>query len=317
MADEKFELVSSYQPTGDQPQAIETLVKGVERGDRCQTLLGVTGSGKTFTMANVIAQCNRPTLVLAHNKTLAAQLCTEFRSFFPNNAVEYFVSYYDYYQPEAYIPSTDTYIEKDSAINDEIDRLRHSATAALSERRRDTIGIGNIALKMEEPPYQQSQGEPLLKRCLFQRQNVLFRFVPRVLRQVVAGGLAAGKLIAAFVLGMAVVPAHPFQRDAVAIELDLQALPEIAVLDRFLGGGLPAVFPPAREPFFFHGMAQVLRVRVQRDRARLFQLFEPRDGRHDFHTVVRGVRVAAGEFLFMPFAAQDAAPASATGVAEA
>ena len=117
MADEKFELVSSYQPTGDQPQAIETLVKGVERGDRCQTLLGVTGSGKTFTMANVIAKCNRPTLVLAHNKTLAAQLCTEFRSFFPNNAVEYFVSYYDYYQPEAYIPSTDTYIEKDSAIN--------------------------------------------------------------------------------------------------------------------------------------------------------------------------------------------------------
>ena len=130
MADEKFELVSSYQPTGDQPQAIETLVEGVERGDRCQTLLGVTGSGKTFTMANVIAKCNRPTLVLAHNKTLAAQLCTEFRSFFPNNAVEYFVSYYDYYQPEAYIPSTDTYIEKDSAINDEIDRLRHSATAA-------------------------------------------------------------------------------------------------------------------------------------------------------------------------------------------
>ena len=104
MADEKFELVSSYQPTGDQPQAIETLVEGVQRGDRCQTLLGVTGSGKTFTMANVIARCNRPTLVLAHNKTLAAQLCTEFRSFFPNNAVEYFVSYYDYYQPEAPIP---------------------------------------------------------------------------------------------------------------------------------------------------------------------------------------------------------------------
>ena len=135
MAEEKFHLVSSYAPTGDQPQAIAQLVEGVERGDRCQTLLGVTGSGKTFTMANVIAQCNRPTLVLAHNKTLAAQLCTEFRSFFPDNAVEYFVSYYDYYQPEAYIPSTDTYIEKDSAINDEIDRLRHSATAALSERR--------------------------------------------------------------------------------------------------------------------------------------------------------------------------------------
>ena len=106
MADEKFHLVSNYAPTGDQPQAIQQLVEGVERGDRCQTLLGVTGSGKTFTMANVIAQCNRPTLVLAHNKTLAAQLCTEFRSFFPDNAVEYFVSYYDYYQPEAYIPST-------------------------------------------------------------------------------------------------------------------------------------------------------------------------------------------------------------------
>lgn len=144
MADEKFELVSSYQPTGDQPQAIETLVKGVERGDRCQTLLGVTGSGKTFTMANVIARCNRPTLVLAHNKTLAAQLCTEFRSFFPDNAVEYFVSYYDYYQPEAYIPATDTYIEKDSSINDEIDKLRHSATSALFERR-DVIVVSSVS----------------------------------------------------------------------------------------------------------------------------------------------------------------------------
>ena len=144
MADEQFHLVSNYAPTGDQPQAIEQLVEGVERGDRCQTLLGVTGSGKTFTMANVIAQCNRPTLVLAHNKTLAAQLCTEFRSFFPNNAVEYFVSYYDYYQPEAYIPSTDTYIEKDSAINDEIDRLRHSATMALAERR-DVIIVASVS----------------------------------------------------------------------------------------------------------------------------------------------------------------------------
>lgn len=144
MADEKFELVSSYQPTGDQPQAIETLVEGVQRGDRCQTLLGVTGSGKTFTMANVIARCNRPTLVLAHNKTLAAQLCTEFRSFFPNNAVEYFVSYYDYYQPEAYVPSSDTYIAKDSSINDEIDKLRHSATAALSERR-DVIIVASVS----------------------------------------------------------------------------------------------------------------------------------------------------------------------------
>ena len=144
MAEQTFQLVSNYQPTGDQPQAIARLVEGVERGDRCQTLLGVTGSGKTFTMANVIAKCNRPTLVLAHNKTLAAQLCTEFRSFFPNNAVEYFVSYYDYYQPEAYIPSTDTYIEKDSAINDEIDRLRHSATAALSERR-DVIIVASVS----------------------------------------------------------------------------------------------------------------------------------------------------------------------------
>ena len=140
----RFKLVSPYQPTGDQPEAIEKLVQGIRRGDRCQTLLGVTGSGKTFTMANVIAQCNRPTLVLAHNKTLAAQLCTEFRAFFPENAVEYFVSYYDYYQPEAYIPSTDTYIEKDSAINDEIDRLRHSATAALSERR-DVIIVASVS----------------------------------------------------------------------------------------------------------------------------------------------------------------------------
>lgn len=144
MADEKFELVSSYQPTGDQPQAIETLVEGVQRGDRCQTLLGVTGSGKTFTMANVIARCNRPTLVLAHNKTLAAQLCTEFRSFFPNNAVEYFVSYYDYYQPEAYVPSSDTYIAKDSSINDEIDKLRLSATASLAERK-DVIVVASVS----------------------------------------------------------------------------------------------------------------------------------------------------------------------------
>ena len=125
---DKFELVSKFQPTGDQPEAIAKLTEGVLRGDKEQTLLGVTGSGKTFTMANIIANVNKPTLVLAHNKTLAAQLCSEFKEFFPNNAVEYFVSYYDYYQPEAYIPGTDTYIEKDSAINDEIDKLRHSAT---------------------------------------------------------------------------------------------------------------------------------------------------------------------------------------------
>ncbi len=139
-----FELVSPFQPTGDQPEAIAGLVDGIKRGCREQVLLGVTGSGKTFTMANVIAQVNRPTLVLAHNKTLAAQLCSEFREFFPHNAVEYFVSYYDYYQPEAYIASTDTYIEKDSAINDEIDRLRHSATSALSERR-DVIIVASVS----------------------------------------------------------------------------------------------------------------------------------------------------------------------------
>ena len=141
---DKFILHSQYSPMGDQPQAIDELVDGVERGFNEQTLLGVTGSGKTFTMANVIAKLNRPTLVLAHNKTLAAQLCSEFREFFPENAVEYFVSYYDYYQPEAYIPSTDTYIEKDSAINDEIDKLRHSATSALSERR-DVIIVASVS----------------------------------------------------------------------------------------------------------------------------------------------------------------------------
>ena len=141
---ERFKLHSAYQPTGDQPQAIEELVDGINKGYSEQTLLGVTGSGKTFTMANVIAKVNRPTLVLAHNKTLAAQLCSEFREFFPENAVEYFVSYYDYYQPEAYIPTTDTYIEKDSAVNDEIDKLRHSATSALSERR-DVIIVASVS----------------------------------------------------------------------------------------------------------------------------------------------------------------------------
>ena len=140
----KFKLISSYQPTGDQPQAIEALTDGVLRGDRMQTLLGVTGSGKTFTMANVIANVNRPTLVLAHNKTLAAQLCSEFREFFPENAVEYFVSYYDYYQPEAYIPGKDVYIEKDALINDEIDMLRHSATSSLFERR-DVIIVASVS----------------------------------------------------------------------------------------------------------------------------------------------------------------------------
>ena len=141
---DRFELKSEYRPTGDQPKAIEELVRGLRAGNKRQTLLGVTGSGKTFTMANIIQQMNRPTLILAHNKTLAAQLCSEFREFFPNNAVEYFVSYYDYYHPEAYIAHTDTYIEKDMSINDEIDRLRHSATSALFERR-DVIIVASVS----------------------------------------------------------------------------------------------------------------------------------------------------------------------------
>lgn len=144
MQESRFNLKSEYKPTGDQPKAIDMLVKGLNSGAKEQTLLGVTGSGKTFTMANVIEQVNKPTLVLAHNKILAAQLCSEFKEFFPDNAVEYFVSYYDYYQPEAYIPNTDTYIEKDSAINDEIDKLRHSATLSLAERR-DVIIVSSVS----------------------------------------------------------------------------------------------------------------------------------------------------------------------------
>ena len=140
----EFKTVSNFKPMGDQPQAIESIVKSIKRGDRAQTLLGVTGSGKTYTMANIIERVQKPTLVLAHNKTLAAQLCSEFKEFFPNNIVEYFVSYYDYYQPEAYVPQTDTYIEKDASINDEIDKLRHSATSALLERR-DVIIVASIS----------------------------------------------------------------------------------------------------------------------------------------------------------------------------
>lgn len=140
----EFKLKAPYEPTGDQPQAIAELVKGFKEGNQCQTLLGVTGSGKTFTMANVIQQLQKPTLVIAHNKTLAAQLYGEFKEMFPDNAVEYFVSYYDYYQPEAYVPSTDTYIEKDSSVNDEIDKLRHSATAALIERK-DVIVVSSVS----------------------------------------------------------------------------------------------------------------------------------------------------------------------------
>ena len=139
-----FELVSKFKPTGDQPQAIDKLVEGINDGLQAQVLKGVTGSGKTFTMANIIAEANRPTLILAHNKTLAAQLCNEFREFFPNNRVEFFVSYYDYYQPEAYIVASDTYIEKDMSVNDEIDKLRHSATSSLLERS-DTIVVASVS----------------------------------------------------------------------------------------------------------------------------------------------------------------------------
>ncbi len=175
---EHFELVSPYQPTGDQPQAIDKLVAGLRAGYSGQTLLGVTGSGKTFTMANVIARVNRPTLVLAHNKTLAAQLCTEFKEFFPNNAVEYFVSYYDYYQPEAYIPSTDTYIEKDSAINDEIDRLRHSATAALSERR-DVIIVASVSCiySLGDPIDYRSMVISIREGMQMEREELMHRLV--------------------------------------------------------------------------------------------------------------------------------------------
>ncbi|MBO4323053.1 MAG: DEAD/DEAH box helicase family protein, partial [Clostridia bacterium] len=144
MENRKFVLHSEYKPTGDQPEAIKALTDGINDGLRSQVLVGVTGSGKTFTMANVIQNVQRPTLVIAHNKTLAAQLCNELRVFFPENSVEYFVSYYDYYQPESYIPSTDTYIEKDLSINDEIDKLRHSATCALAERR-DVIVVASVS----------------------------------------------------------------------------------------------------------------------------------------------------------------------------
>ena len=157
-----FVLHSEYQPTGDQPEAIRQLVAGFREGNQAQTLLGVTGSGKTFTMANIIEQLNKPTLVIAHNKTLAAQLYSEFREFFPENAVEYFVSYYDYFQPEAYVPSSDTYIAKDSAVNDEIDRLRLSALSALSERKEwgfALIALTDIAFS---PPYHSD--EPVTRR---------------------------------------------------------------------------------------------------------------------------------------------------------
>ena len=175
-ADTRFELVSDFEPKGDQPRGIGELVDGLERGDKHQVLLGVTGSGKTFTIASVIAKINRPTLVLAHNKTLAAQLYQEFKAFFPSNAVEYFVSYYDYYQPEAYVPQSDTYIEKEATINDEIDRLRLSATRSLFERR-DVVIVASVSciygLGSPEAYYGMllfvRQGETLDRRDLLSR----------------------------------------------------------------------------------------------------------------------------------------------------
>ena len=175
---DKFKLKSEYKPTGDQPEAIEALVRGIESGQRMQTLLGVTGSGKTFTMANVIERINRPTLVLAHNKTLAAQLCSEFREFFPENAVEYFVSYYDYYQPEAYIPGKDMYIEKDALVNEEIDRLRHSATSSLFERR-DVIIVASVSCiySLGEPDEYKDLVISLRPGMIMEREQLLRRLV--------------------------------------------------------------------------------------------------------------------------------------------
>jgi len=178
MKDGQFQLVSDYRPEGDQPKAIADLVRGIERGDRMQTLIGVTGSGKTFTMANVVQEVQRPTLVIAHNKTLAAQLCSEFREFFPHNAVEYFVSYYDYYQPEAYIPQTDTYIEKDSAINDDIDRLRHAATQAVLERR-DVLVVASVSCiyGLGSPEEYQRQVLPIHLHKTYYREALLRQLV--------------------------------------------------------------------------------------------------------------------------------------------
>ena len=174
----RFELVADYRPSGDQPQAIEQLVDGLQAGEHAQTLLGVTGSGKTFTMAGIVAQVNRPTLVLAHNKTLAAQLCTEFKEFFPDNAVEFFVSYYDYYQPEAYVPRSDTYIAKESDINDEIDKLRHSATRALFERR-DVLIVASVSCiyGLGEPEEYQSMVLTMAKGQRLPRNQILRRLV--------------------------------------------------------------------------------------------------------------------------------------------
>src|SRR3954468_14787272 len=174
----RFKLASDYQPTGDQPSAIEKLVASVQAGNKDQTLLGVTGSGKTFTMANVIARCQRPTLIISHNKTLAAQLYSEFKNFFPENAVEYFVSYYDYYQPEAYVPSSDTYIEKDSSINDEIERMRISTTSSLVSRR-DVIVVASVSCiyGLGSPQEFTDMRIPLKRGAMLGRNSLLERLV--------------------------------------------------------------------------------------------------------------------------------------------
>ncbi|MDD4797561.1 MAG: DEAD/DEAH box helicase family protein, partial [Eubacteriales bacterium] len=174
----QFKIRSEFRPTGDQPQAIDALVDGVQQGLRDQTLLGVTGSGKTFTMANIIERTQRPALVIAHNKTLAAQLFSEFKDFFPDNAVEYFVSYYDYYQPEAYVPSSDTYIEKDSSINEEIDKLRHSATSALQERR-DVIIVASVSCiySLGDPKEYLDMSLSLRQGMQISRETVITRLV--------------------------------------------------------------------------------------------------------------------------------------------
>ncbi|MBQ7825951.1 MAG: DEAD/DEAH box helicase family protein, partial [Clostridia bacterium] len=178
MQEGRFVLKSPFKPQGDQPQAIEALAQGVNAGMPCQVLLGVTGSGKTYTMASVIERVQRPTLVIAHNKTLAAQLCAEFREFFPDSAVEYFVSYYDYYQPEAYIASTDTYIEKDSSVNEEIERLRHSATAALRERR-DVIVVASVSCiySMGDPSEYEGMMISLRPGMMMERDDLLRELV--------------------------------------------------------------------------------------------------------------------------------------------
>lgn len=203
-----FHLVSPYQPAGDQPQAIDALVQGLERGDRFQTLLGATGTGKTFTMANVIQRVQRPTLVIAHNKTLAAQLCNEFRQFFPENAVEYFVSYYDYYQPEAYLPSSDTYIEKEAMINEEIDRLRHSATQALLTRR-DVIIVSSVSCiyGLGAPDAYKHTMLHLAEGGAFDRERVLTQLIEMQFTRVPNGVLSRGSF---FVRGelLEIMPAH-------------------------------------------------------------------------------------------------------------